>query len=164
MPMATCRATISATACFTCASNSARSYGSSRSFLISSSTSACGRGRLPTCVVRMRSVLSFIIRPPSMPQLRRCQLRSFHERAELSISDLWVYPSRMPDECRKAAIRASHDPLASHDIGELADALRHQFGVFDVVGAGVDHAWDQHLVVRDLGFLPHGPFVCVARI
>ena len=39
-----------------------------------------------------------------------------------------------------------------------------QFRMLDVVGAGVDDAGDQHLVVRDLRIAPHRPFMRMPRI
>src|SRR6476620_9491479 len=143
MPMATWRATISATACFTCVSNSARSYSSSRSFLFSIATNGCRRGRLPTCVVRIRSVLRFMIRS-SVPQLLRCQLATFDQRPERAIRDLGIDPACVADKGSKATIGASDDTLAADKVGELADTLGHQFQVLDLVGTGIDHARDQH--------------------
>ena len=49
----------------TVASNAPWSYGWSWSFFTSRSTNACGLGRLPTWVVRIRSVLSFMAFPSS---------------------------------------------------------------------------------------------------
>src|SRR5947207_1484426 len=60
MPQATCRSTISRTARPSRASNAASSNPWPVSRASSIARRSGGRGRLPTCVVRMRSVLSFI--------------------------------------------------------------------------------------------------------
>src|SRR6185437_1329248 len=98
----------------------------------------------PTCVVRMRSVLSFMTLS-SMPQLRGCQFGAFDQRAELAVGDLGIDPASVTDESGKPAVCPSKNAFAPNDIRKLADALRHEFRMFDVVGAGVDHAGDQHL-------------------
>src|SRR5665213_219672 len=68
MPMAFCRATTFVTAVRTRPANTASSIGSPRSWRYDPSTTSAGRGRLPTWVVRMRSVLSFT---PSLTALGR---------------------------------------------------------------------------------------------
>jgi hypothetical protein len=62
-PTAACSLTLSATALRTRSANAASSTGlpSIRASIISNRSS--GRGRLPTCVVSIRSVLSFMRRP-----------------------------------------------------------------------------------------------------
>src|SRR5512132_629577 len=60
MPASFCSRITSSTARWTVVSNLAASTGSPRSCAKIRSTTSCGRGRLPTWVVRMRSVLSFI--------------------------------------------------------------------------------------------------------
>src|SRR5688572_704847 len=59
-PAAHCLRTTSVTASRTSLSKSALSYGCARSCAFSKGTRASGRARLPTWVVRMRSVLRFI--------------------------------------------------------------------------------------------------------
>ena len=85
------------------------------------------------------------------------------QRAELELGDLRI-DLAVAGEGAEAAVGAGDDALAADHVGEAHDALRHQFGMLDIVGAGVDHAGQQDLVVRQLDVLPHRPFVLVARI
>src|SRR6187549_1648152 len=62
-PDATCCATTSSTALAVAASNAARSMASPFSRPMMTSSSGFGRGRLPVCVVRIRSVLVFMETP-----------------------------------------------------------------------------------------------------
>ena len=48
--------------------------------------------------------------------------------------------------------------------GEANDALSDQRRMFDVIGRGVDHARQQHLVLWKLDVLPNRPLVGMARI
>src|SRR2546421_7495185 len=64
MPTSTCRRTTSATAAVITASSRALSRDSSRSRANSTSVTVSLRGRLPTCVVRIRSMLP--VMPPDL--------------------------------------------------------------------------------------------------
>src|SRR5512142_2795482 len=64
MPASCCFRTTSSTPRAIASSNFAASYGSPRSWAKRKSTTSWLRGRLPTCVVRIRSVLVFIESPP----------------------------------------------------------------------------------------------------
>src|SRR5690349_19840245 len=79
-------------------------------------------------------------RSPSVPQTRRRQFRTLHQRAQLTEGDRVVHPSGVADEGGEPTIGAGDDPLAADDIRVLADALGHQLWVLHIVGAGVDHA------------------------
>ena len=109
-------------------------------------------------------MLSFMTRLPQCHSFLDASFAPFDQRAELAVGDLRIHPARVADKGRETAIGAGEHPLASDDVGELADALRHQFRVLDVVGAGVDHAGDQHLVVRQFGIAPHRPFMGMPRV
>src|ERR1700678_4145259 len=99
-----------------------------------------------------------------MPQPSRCELRAFHERRQLAVGNFRIHPTRVANECREAAIGPGNHPLAAHDVAESPYALRDEFGMLDVVGAGVDHAGDQHLVVRYFGVAPYRPLMRVAWV
>src|SRR6478735_520800 len=60
-PTSACLLTTSSTPRCIATSNAAWSYGSPRSWVNRKSTTSCDRGRLPTCDVRIRSVLVFIL-------------------------------------------------------------------------------------------------------
>src|SRR5438477_9903411 len=69
MPHSICRRTVSATASRTRFRNASSSTGSPVSRFWIMSARSCGRGRLPVCVVRIRSVLRFIfLAPPSLAE------------------------------------------------------------------------------------------------
>src|ERR1700722_11447758 len=70
----------------------------------------------------------------------------------------------MPHKCRETAVGAGDHALAADDIGELADALSDEFRMLDVVRAGVYHAGDQNLVVRNTGIAPDRPLMRMPRI
>ena len=53
-----------------------------------------------------------------------------------------------PGERGETAIGAGDHPLAADDVGELADPLGDQFGMFDVVGHTVDDTGDQHIALN----------------
>src|ERR1700691_3448994 len=59
---------------------------------------------------------------------QRPQLLPSHGRIDFAVAG----------EGTEAAIRAGHDALLADDIGEPLDALRDEFRMFDIVGAGVD--------------------------
>src|SRR5438105_4213232 len=60
MPHSDCSRTTSLTACLLKLANACLSYGSPATCACISFNSGCGRARLPTCVVKMRSVLRCI--------------------------------------------------------------------------------------------------------
>src|SRR5262249_44097083 len=64
MPASICFWTVSATALRIRAAYTSWSHGSPAHFAFIRSSRSFGRGRLPQCVVRMRSVLRFIVDPP----------------------------------------------------------------------------------------------------
>src|ERR1700729_199113 len=70
----------------------------------------------------------------------------------------------MPNKRRETAVSAGDHALAADNIGELADALSDEFRMLDVVRAGVDHAGDQNLVVRNPGIAPDRPLMRMPRI
>src|SRR2546426_9613500 len=71
MPASICFWTISATALRTRPAYTSWSHGSPLHFAFIRSSRSWGRGRLPQCVVRMRSVLRFIVESPRVRLLHR---------------------------------------------------------------------------------------------
>jgi len=69
IPASACRRTVSATALLTRAASAVSSIASPRCFCRIIARRSSGRGRLPTCVVRMRLVLRFMVSSPPMLSL-----------------------------------------------------------------------------------------------
>ena len=67
-------------------------------------------------------------------------------------------------ERTEAAIRPRHDPVAADYIGETANSLGDQLGMFYEVGHAVDDTGYQDLVLWYLGACPHDPFMGMTRI
>ena len=67
-------------------------------------------------------------------------------------------------EQAEAAVAACHYPLGPYDGGKACKPLGNQFGMFDKIGCRIEHAGNQDLVVRDVGFRPQLPFVSMAWI
>src|SRR4051812_3644002 len=64
----------------------------------------------------------------------------------------------------KAAIRARQDAVASDELRQAHDALRHELRMLDHVGGVADHPRREHLALGQLDGLPHAPFVLMARV
>src|SRR4029077_13324719 len=64
----------------------------------------------------------------------------------------------------ETAVGAGDHTLYTDDGGEALDALRDERGMLDIVGAGVDQARREYLVLRYLRPGPHLPLVLVACI
>jgi hypothetical protein len=73
MPASVWRRTVSATALLTRAAKAVSSTASPCAFFRISAASSSGRGRLPTCVVRMRSILRFIMFLPDLRSVARIE-------------------------------------------------------------------------------------------
>ena len=69
------------------------------------------------------------------------------QRAELEIGDLRI-DLAVAGRGAEAAIGAGDHLVAADDLGQPHDALRHQIGMLDIIGGGVDDAGQQHLVRR----------------
>ena len=64
----------------------------------------------------------------------------------------------------EAAIHAGDHAVSTNDVGVAADPLRDQSRVFNKVRGGIDHAWNQDLLVWNLDRLQVLPFVLVTRV
>src|SRR5580658_7938697 len=85
---------------------------------------------------------------------QRPQLLPSHRRIDLAVAR----------EGTEAAVRAGDDALPADDSGEPLDALRDEFRMFDVVGAGIDQSRSEHLVLGNLGRGPDLPLVFMPRV
>src|SRR6516165_2547779 len=64
----------------------------------------------------------------------------------------------------EAAVGAGDHALDADDGSEALDALCDELGVLDVIGAGVDEARREYLVLGNLRLGPDLPLVLVARV
>src|SRR3954452_8669851 len=64
----------------------------------------------------------------------------------------------------KAAIRARQDPVASDELRQAHDPLRHELRMLDDVGGLADHPRRELLAFGQLDGLPHAPFVLMAWV
>src|SRR5262245_642705 len=126
MPAAACRRTRSATPLLRAASYrcwaSAEPLPLAAAMALTASSSSGGRGRLPTWVVRMRSVLRFILEL-APPQSRGCQAGALGLRFELGPDQLRV------DSAAQPAVRAGQYVLAPDPLRKPNDPLGDQFWV-----------------------------------
>src|SRR6516165_2442451 len=67
-------------------------------------------------------------------------------------------------ERSEAAVGAGDQALDAGDGSEALDALGDELGVLEVIGAGVDEARREHLVLGNLRLGPDLPLVLVARV
>jgi hypothetical protein len=51
-------------------------------------------------------------------------------------------------EGRKSAIRSGDDPVCADRLRIALESLRHEFRMLYEIGGGIDHAWNEDLVVR----------------
>src|SRR5712671_7845991 len=99
----------------------------------------------------------------SPPQPLARDPRPFRQRIEFSPGDVRMH-FVAGRRCRKAAVIAGDDVLATNGAREALDPLRHEFGMFDLVDAMRHHAWDENAIRRQLHFLPDLPLVLMTRI
>ncbi len=85
---------------------------------------------------------------------QRAQLLPGHRGIDLAVAG----------EGAEAAIRAGHDALLADDVGEPFDALRDEFRVFDVIGAGVDQSRREYFILGNPRRGPDLPLVFMPRI
>src|SRR5215471_7482610 len=137
MPASACFSTTAATAARMRAWSAARSTGTPSSLANIMRTRPSGRGRLPVCVVRKRSVLRLMMAPHSMEtrhdlfaqQLQRtCHLLSRNKCAEVQLRQDPVQPEFLVQLLQPVGniFRAADDHLVAHHlfVGDGTDDLR----------------------------------------
>jgi hypothetical protein len=72
--------------------------------------------------------------------------------------------SRPADEGFEPAVDRGDNPFATDDIGIATDALRHELGVFDIVGKAVDDAGQNDRVVWEGYTAPYLPFMLMSGV
>src|SRR5215813_7807596 len=89
-------------------------------------------------------------------QPRRGDVGAFAQHAQLFPGDGGI-DLAVTGKCAEATIRAGDDALDADDVDEAREALGDEFGMLDVVGAGVDQTRREHLVLGDLRLRPYLP-------
>src|SRR5690348_10191334 len=133
-------------------------------------TSACGTSISSVAMAILRSYGS--PRPAglqprdglrlALPQLPGRQLRALGHRLELGPGDLGLDDVGRPRERGEAAVGAGDDALAPDDLGVADEPLGDQLRMLDEVGRRVEHARDDHAIVRQADLAEHHPLVLVA--
>src|SRR5262245_32752207 len=97
------------------------------------------------------------------PKTTRGKLGADRERPELRPRDFCMdWPES--SERSHATVCPGHNTVSPDDVGVASDALSHELGMLDVVGAGIDDSRHEHLLLRERVPGPDFPFVLVARI
>ena len=120
-----------------------------------------GRGKLPTWVVMMRSILLHprtLLRNPLLPEITGRELGAVGEHREFCPCDLWMDSSTEP------AVGAGNHIFAADNLCETRDPIRDETRMLDHVRRMTDHSGNENLVLRQFYFLPHTPFVLMADI
>lgn len=102
-------------------------------------------------------------RLPRLPQSARCHLSTLSKSLQLPPRDVGI--NRVDGgKRRESAVGTSDDLLPAHNASILLDPLSDELGMLDVVCAGVDHTWNQDLVVGERHLLEQCPIMGVPGI
>src|SRR5262245_35524201 len=139
-----------------------------------------GRGKLPACVVTMRSMLCFMASllmhcshvaiglqvdiTPCLPELPGGETGPFCQSGKLEPGDTGMGIVKPHSGGGKPAISAGDNVLTPNQSGEPHDAFGDEFGVLDQVRGVTDDPWDEHFPLGQLHPLEDMVFVFVARV
>src|SRR5215831_16431644 len=97
------------------------------------------------------------------PQLPAGDAGALRESTELRPGDRRYHSGRASEGC-EAAVDASDDILAPHQVRVAYDALGNELRMLDEISRRIDHAWDDAFPVWQLHFFEDGPFVLVPGV
>src|SRR5436305_1375102 len=86
-------------------------------------------------------------RRAALPEAPRGDRRSLNHRPQLLEGDVGIELA-VAGKGTEPAIAAGDHAFAPDDIGKAADALGDELAALDIIGRGLEHAWDQDLVIR----------------
>src|SRR2546427_8778850 len=101
---------------------------------------------------------------PTSPELLSGEPRTLSHGLELGPDHSWMDLRGQGGLRREPAVTPGDDVLAPHQPGVVHESLGDEIRVLDDVTGVTDHAWNEHLAVRELDVFPHVPFVRVARV
>src|SRR5882672_4684407 len=125
---------------------------------------ASSRTRTTAWGTSISSGIMCTLRLSLRPELSGGQTRALGHRLELGPRDLGLDLVDGAREGREATIGSRDHALPADDLRVPDEALRDQLRMLDEVGRRVQHARDDHPVVRQTDLAEHDPFVLVTRV